>query len=38
MPKYRGMPEREDGSRWEVGGVEEHPHRGRGRGDVIGDF
>jgi hypothetical protein len=34
MPQCRGMPGWEDGSGW----VREHPHRGRGRGDGIGDF
>jgi hypothetical protein len=35
MPQYRGIKSREVG----VGGwVEEHPHRIRGREDVIGCF
>jgi hypothetical protein len=35
MPQYRGIEGREVGvSEW----VEEHPHRSRGREDVIGYF
>jgi hypothetical protein len=35
MPQYRGIEDRKVG----VGGwVEEHPHRSRGREDVIGCF
>jgi hypothetical protein len=35
MPQYRGMKGGEGGV---SGSVEEHPHRSRGREDVIGCF
>ena len=38
MPQCRGMPGWEDGSGQVGGWVDEHSHRGKGRGDVIGGF